>query len=177
VADAAYRYDRRMGAALRQPNNDERNVVRINARAVTVALCGLILGALTACANSDSPDVTASSTGSPSATSSPSAATSPTTPPPTTPAALILKTPKEAAEHLYNAWKAGDKPAALLGASSSAVDSLFSEAWTDKPYFFGGCSTDTECDYNYAAGVIKMTIAGSAATGYKVTAVERGNAG
>jgi hypothetical protein len=115
-----------------------------------------------------------------------------TTPPPSTPTPtpvvtttpppppLILTTPQAAAEHLYNAWKANNKPDALRGATTSAVTALFKIKWKTGVYFFGGCTTPTapsECDYNWASGIIAMHISGNATSGFKVTSVGTGSAG
>src|SRR5262249_6528664 len=128
------------------------------------------------------PDASLGSTNPTPSTPAPStpAATTPTVTPPAEPAttpAPVLTTAQAAAEHLYNAWKAGDKPTALQGASQAAVDALFSKAWKDGTYFCGVGSDDTQCQYNFAAGVINMTISGNASAGFTVTAVDRGNAG
>jgi hypothetical protein len=97
--------------------------------------------------------------------------------PTATPTPVKLTTPTAAAKHLYDAWKAGDKPTALRAASSAAVTTLFATAWKDGTYFFGGCSTSKECDYNFATGIVKMTIAGSKSAGYTVSEVEFDSAG
>jgi hypothetical protein len=88
-----------------------------------------------------------------------------------------LTTPEAAATHLYNAWRAGDKTTAAQGASAAAVTALFTKTWKASTYFFGGCSTASQCQYNFATGAIMMTISGSASAGYTVTKVEFGNAG
>jgi hypothetical protein len=146
----------------------------VRALVVTAALA-LVGGCAQDTGNDTPPPTATSTTGSfPTAGSSPTAATTTTSPP------LILKTPKAAAEHLYNAWKANDKATARLGASSSAVDALFAKKWKAGTYFFGGCTVPTapsECDYNWAGGVIAMTIEGNATAGFKVTKVSMGSAG
>jgi hypothetical protein len=110
------------------------------------------------------------------ASASPSPACSPcSTAPP-----LVLTTPQSAAEHLYNAWKANDQASASLGASSSAVTTLFAKTWQADTYFFGGCTEPTapsECDYNWSGGIIAMMITGDPAAGFKVSTVSFGNAG
>lgn len=88
-----------------------------------------------------------------------------------------LSTPTEAAQHLYEAWQAGDQAMAATGASHDAVAHLFAHTWTADTYFFGGCSSSVECDYNYADGVIRMTIGAAPTGGYTVTDVVFGSAG
>jgi hypothetical protein len=103
-----------------------------------------------------------------------------TTPPPTTAPPLILTTPQAAAEHLYNAWKANDKTAAALGASSAAVAALFAKKWKSGVYFFGGCTepvAPSECDYNWSGGIIAMKIDGNKTAGFRVVSVSTGSAG
>lgn len=102
---------------------------------------------------------------------SPATATATTAPP------LKFTTPMAAATHLYDAWKAGDKATARQGASAAAVAALFAKTWKSGTYFFGGCSTDTQCQYNFATGAIMLTIGGNASAGYTVTNVEFGSAG
>jgi hypothetical protein len=66
---------------------------------------------------------------------------------------------------------------AAQGASADAVSTLFAKPWSTNTYTFGGCSDSTECDYNYAAGVVAMTIDGNDTTGYTVSKVSFGSAG
>jgi hypothetical protein len=140
--------------------------------AVALVACGALVP-LAACASG-------ASTGTASTGSSPSAAssTTPTAAPSASPVASapILTTAESAAKHLYAAWQAGDQATAAQGASAAAVSGLFAKAWADNTYFFGGCS-GTECDYNYAAGVVKMTVTGDVSTGFTVSAVEFSSAG
>jgi hypothetical protein len=133
--------------------------------------------------------IAACTSSTPTAGSSPTAppaATAPASPPATvapspsasaSPSPQIFSTPTSAAQHLYAAWKANDRTDAAIGASPAAVHALFTRHWTSGTYFFGGCSTHTECDYNFSTGAIRMTLTGTATTGYKVTAIAIGNAG
>jgi len=158
--------------------------VKIHKRYLSVALVAVIAALLGGCAsgnNGEQPGSNPSGTGAigeidSTASASPSAVCNPcSTPPP-----LILTTPQAAAEHLYNAWKANDMASAGLGASSSAVTALFAKAWQADTYFFGGCtepSAPSECDYNWAGGIVAMTITGDPAVGFQVSAVSFGNAG
>jgi hypothetical protein len=150
-----------------------RNPVPAGLVAVATVAIALVGGCAKDTGNSVTP---------PSATSTPTASTvaSPTAVPTTTAPAPILTTPQAAAEHLYNAWKTNDKATALLAASSSAVNALFAMKWKASTYFFGGCTQPTapsECDYNWAAGVIAMKIDGDAMAGFRVTSVSTGSAG
>jgi hypothetical protein len=117
------------------------------------------------------PTTTVTATVTSTATASAAAAPSPS------PAAQIFTTPTAAAKHLYTAWQAGNRTAAAAGASKTAIDALFAHHWASGTYFFGGCSTTTECDYNFASGVIKMTVGGDATSGYTITDIAFGSAG
>lgn len=160
--------------------------MRVTARAAALAASAFAAVVLaSACSSTTTPTATLSTAPGTPATSAPASSAPPaTTPPATTPPATpvtsappVFTTAEAAAKHLYNAWKAGDKAAALQGASQSAVDALFSEDWKAGTYFFGGCSDDTQCQYNWAQGAINMTISGNASSGFIVTGVDRGNAG
>lgn len=89
----------------------------------------------------------------------------------------VFATPEAAAAHLYQAWQDDDEPAALEDATQGAVDMLFADTWQDGTYYFGGCGTATECDYNSATGTIRMTISPAPGGGYQVTDVDTGSAG
>ena len=153
--------------------------MRVTPRAATLAACAFAaIVFASACSSAGTPTATLSTAPGTPAPSTPAVTTPPVTTPPAEPAPPpVFTTAEAAAKHLYNAWKAGDKTTALQGASQSAVDALFSEDWKDKTYFFGGCSDDTQCQYNWAEGAINMTISGNASSGFTVTAVDRGNAG
>lgn len=153
-----------------------RNRAQVIALAAAVVLAGgCALGRTGSSGGPKESPVGGVTTTPPAPTPTPTPTPAKTTPPP-----LILKTPQAAAEHLYNAWKANDKPTALLAASSSAVTALFKIKWKTGVYFFGGCTTPTapsECDYNWAGGIIAMHISGNATSGFKVTSVSTGSAG
>jgi hypothetical protein len=141
-----------------------------------------VIGLLAGCSSSGkggagalgTPDPTPAATATATATVTATATATVTA---TASAPAKLTTPEAAAKHLYNAWMAGDKTTAGQGAASSAVTALFAKTWKTGTYFFGGCSTATQCQYNYATGAIMMTISGSASAGYVVTNVEFGSAG
>jgi len=113
-------------------------------------------------------------------TAPPTTAASTPSPVVTTPPPLILTSPKAAAEHLYDAWRTRNRTAALQGAATGAVDTLFAKTWQANTYFFGGCTTPTapsECDYNWAQGALAMKISGNATAGFRVDTVSFGSAG
>lgn len=155
--------------------------MKISRSLVPAALAAVAIALVGACTSSPSgtPTPTGAAT-SAAATGAPTSASAPTTAASSAPVAPILTTPQAAAEHLYNAWVAKDKPTALLAASTTAVNALFAKTWKSGTYFFGGCTLPTapsECDYNWSGGIIAMTIAGDATTGFRVTAVSTGSAG
>jgi hypothetical protein len=148
-----------------------RNVLATVLVTAAVALAG---GCAPGASNGDTTPPAATTTSTPASVASPTVVTTTTKPP------LILTTPQAAAEHLYNAWMANDKATALLAATKSAVDALFAMKWKAGTYFFGGCTQPTapsECDYNWAAGIIAMKIDGNATAGFRVIAVSTGSAG
>jgi hypothetical protein len=153
----------------------------------TLLAAAALLALAAGCATQNTPTgelgSAATGTGAPATLPSGPTATTPaagaTTPGPTK-TKLVLGTPKAAAEHLYAAWQARDTAKALLGASASAVTTLFAHTWTSGTYFFGGCTMPTapsECDYNWSGGIVAMKIDGSASAGFRVTSVSFGNAG
>ena len=160
------------------------SVLKINkshAQAVLIAAAVALVGGCSPGTNNNSTPPTATTpAGSSQLGSATPTVPATTAPPPTTPPPLVLTTPQAAAEHLYNAWKANDKPTARLAASSAAVDALFAKKWKASTYFFGGCTepvAPSECDYNWAGGIIAMKIAGDKTAGFRVTAVSTGSAG
>ena len=159
-------------------------MVKIHTRHVSAALVAVMIALLSACAsgsNGEQPASNPSGTGGigqldSTASASPTSGGAPTTTAPP----LILTTPQSAAEHLYNAWKANDPASASMGASSSAVTTLFANTWQADKYFFGGCTQPTapsECDYNWSGGIIAMMITGDPVAGFQVSAVSFCNAG
>lgn len=157
--------------------------MKISNRYARSVLVGLAIALASGCTPGTSDSGTppaSSSAGAYTTETAPPTTAPPTTAVPTTPPAPVLTTPQAAAEHLYNAWKAGDKPTALLAASDSAVTTLFATKWKASTYFFGGCTEPTapsECDYNWSGGVIAMKIDGTATAGFRVIKVSMGSAG
>jgi hypothetical protein len=89
-----------------------------------------------------------------------------------------ISDPAKAADHLFDAWQAGDRQLALGAASPSAVRALFAIPPTPTPRF-GGCrSRDLgfDCVYGYpdADGIffIDMRVEGGASAGYRVVSIE-----
>lgn len=159
--------------------------MKVNRHATAALLVAVAIGGVGGCGGPSTTtpaDSSSPAAGGPAAptTVSTGAATPTVSVTPTTAASLALTTPKAAAEHLYDAWRANDRLSALEGASAIAVDTLFSEAWTADTYFFGGCTRATapaQCQYNWAAGTIIMMIDGDAVQGFRVTATSFDTAG
>ena len=90
------------------------------------------------------------------------------TPPPTGGPALKLPTPKDAANHLYEAWKAGDRAKALQAATQRAVDALFSRPFNAAS--FRGCDEPdqlgADCSYRYEGGGLVIHVVGDATEGF-----------
>ena len=81
---------------------------------------------------------------------------------------------KVAAQRLYQAWRANDRPAALRVASKAAVDKLLSVTW--RAMRSKGCQRADEgfqCVYEDPKLDVRVafTIDGGASAGYGVTAV------
>lgn len=90
---------------------------------------------------------------------------SPETPPPaptttTTAVPAELASPNEAATHLYSAWEAGDRDAALAGASAEATDALFARPFGSAR--LTGCDAPSQvgsdCVFRVADGVLRMHV-------------------
>ena len=82
--------------------------------------------------------------------------------------------PEDAAEGLFNAWKAKDRAAASKYASDMAVKTLFGEGSPEGLQFQGCDKAEGEgagynCGYTYEGGAVIMVVTGSEADGYKVT--------
>ena len=96
------------------------------------------------------------------------------TPPPTGAAALKLPTPKDAANHLYEAWKSGDKAKALQAASQRAVDALFARPFNTAS--FRGCDEPdqlgADCSYRYEGGGLVIHVIGDTTSGFTAETAE-----
>ena len=107
-------------------------------------------------------------TGSPSV-ESPSPTPQPTAAPSPSPTIAGAASPELAARSLYDAWQAGDRPKALQFSTQRAVDQVF-----NRPFFaldFAGCDAEGSgfaCSYETESEELKMSITGSADTGYTV---------
>ena len=99
---------------------------------------------------------------SPTPTESPAASPSPTV-------AAGAPSPEVAARTLFEGWQAGDRAKASQFATQAAVDVVFS-----RPAFtldFAGCDAEGAgfaCSYETETEELKMTLTGSATTGYRV---------
>lgn len=129
-------------------------------------LAVVAVSALTACGSDDSPAVEGPF---PQITTTTSTTTQATAAP-----ALKLPTPKEAATHLYEAWKKTDRPSALQAATPAAVDALFAHPF--KQGALRGCDEPTslgaDCVYAYERQAVKMHITGDATNGFVVQTAE-----
>ena len=81
--------------------------------------------------------------------------------------------PEDAAQGLFNAWKAKDRAAAKRYASDIAISALFDEG-SAEGLQFQGCEKDEggdyyNCGYTYEGGAAIMQVSGNDADGYKVT--------
>lgn len=95
-------------------------------------------------------------------TTAPAATTTTTAPTATAPPAPVgLASPREAAQRLYDTWKAGDRPSALVVATPAAVEGI----WTTAPgdySLYNDCDSaefDTSgCLYRGNSGTIQFTM-------------------
>jgi hypothetical protein len=89
-----------------------------------------------------------------------------------------ISDPAKAADHLFDAWQAGDRELALQAASASAVRALFAIEPTPRPHFSGCRSVNLgfDCQYGYSHdnGIwyLIMRVEGGASAGYRVASVE-----
>ncbi len=149
--------------------------------------------ALTACSSSGGtkralPTTTIAAAGS--TTSATASATTTTrrpatssTAPPTTRRSVITPAPDalgrftdpaDAANHLYNSWKAANRPEAETAASAGAVDSLFARPWQGPDYTLGGCTNREfgfDCRFAQGGSSLLMRVEGGASAGYHVETV------
>ena len=83
--------------------------------------------------------------------------------------------PEDAAQGLYNAWKAKDRAAASKYASDIAVSTIFSGDGSPEGLQFQGCDkaegedAGYNCGYSYEGGALIMVVTGNDTDGYKVT--------
>lgn len=85
-----------------------------------------------------------------------------------------LTDPEEAANHLFEAWKAGDKAKALQFADQKAVDEVFSRPYTGPDPEFMGCDHEVDhyfCRFRYEGGSTTYRVDGGVSAGYMVTEV------
>ena len=91
------------------------------------------------------------------------------TPPSSTPG-VKLTSPAAAANHLYEAWKAGDRAKALQAANERAVTELFGHPFNTAS--FRGCDEPdqlgADCSYRYEGGGLILHVIGDATTGFIV---------
>lgn len=121
-----------------------------------------------------SPTATASATeaATPSASPSPSATVG--TSPSATADPQKLTDPADAARHLFDAWKAGDRTRALKFADQKAVDEVFSRPYTGPDPEFMGCDHEVDhyfCRFRYEGGSTTYRVDGGVSAGYQVTEV------
>jgi hypothetical protein len=92
----------------------------------------------------------------------------------TTTAPTKLAKPEDAASHLFEAWKAGDRTAAKQFATFAAVDTIFSHPYTSPAPAFMGCDREADhynCNYFYEGGGMHFLVDGGAAAGWIVSKV------
>ena len=85
-----------------------------------------------------------------------------------------LTRPEDSALHLFEAWKAGDRAAALEFAQPEAVDEVFSRPYTGPEPQFQGCAHDVDhylCNFYYEGGATIYRVDGGSSAGYYVTEV------
>lgn len=118
-----------------------------------------------------SPTASASATASAEPSASPSATNSS---PPATADPQKLTDPADAARHLFDAWKAGDRTKALKFADQKAVDEVFSRPYTGPDPEFMGCDQEMDhyfCRFRYEGGSTTYRVDGGVSAGYQVTEV------
>ena len=95
------------------------------------------------------------------------------TPPASVPG-VKLTTPTAAANHLYEAWRTGDRTKALQAANERAVSALFARPFNSAS--FRGCDEPSQlgadCSYRYEGGGLIMHVTGDATTGFIVETAE-----
>ena len=148
---------------------------------LTAALCASVLLLLAGCSKSTNTNSTTNvNTTTKTTTNAPTpAATAQPTAQPTatgTDVGRSLKSakPEDAAQGLFNAWKAKDRAAASKYASDMAVQALFAEGSPEGLQFQGcdrgeGEDAGYNCGYSYEGGALIMVVTGNDTDGYKVT--------
>ena len=112
-----------------------------------------------------------------STASSPRSTTTSTTSPPVDPDSVDpgrFGRPEDAATHLYNAWRAGDREKAALSGQPGAVSYLFSLPEYPGGFTLQGCSyrdAGYDCRFEGAAEALLMRVEGRASAGWRVVAV------
>jgi hypothetical protein len=109
----------------------------------------------------------------PAPTASPTAAVT-TASPDATGEPQKLTSPEEAAQHLFDSWKAGNKTEALKYADQAAVDEVFSRPYTGPDPEFMGCDHEVDhyfCRFRYEGGSTTYRVDGGNSAGYIVTEV------
>jgi hypothetical protein len=118
--------------------------------------------------------------GSPTPAASATASAEPSAPASVEPSASAtadpekLTDPEEAAKHLFDAWKAGDKAKALKFADQKAVDDVFSRPYSGPDPEFMGCDHEVDhyfCRFRYEGGSTTYRVDGGVSAGYMVTEV------
>lgn len=140
-------------------------------------LAVVVIAALAAVGCAQDPAVEDSPTPSETAPASPTAQAPPTQAAPTTspaPQPDNLTTPEDAAGHLLDAWKTGDRTLALKFAGEAAVDDVFSRPYTGPDPEFMGCDHEVDhylCRFRYEGGSTTYRVDGGVSAGYEVTEV------
>ena len=102
------------------------------------------------------------------------ATTATTSPPNSTPDNLgRFRTPEDAATHLYEAWRTGDRNKAALSGQPAAVNFLFSLPDYPGGFALTGCTfrdAGYDCRFEGAADAVVMRVQGGASAGWRVTA-------
>ena len=146
------------------------------------ALCASSLLLLAGCSKSTNTNSTTNvnTTRSTTTTNAPTPAASPQPTAQATPTgtdvgrSLKSAKPEDAAQGLFNAWKAKDRAAAKKYASDIAISALFDEG-SAEGLQFQGCEKDESesdqynCGYTYEGGAAIMRVTGNDTDGYKVT--------
>jgi hypothetical protein len=88
---------------------------------------------------------------------------------------LVCSTPSDAAHAFVQAWQAGDRAAAGRCAAPDAVAALFARAAPSVPWAFQQCDGPDPgvpvCTYTFPGGTAQLTLMGTEAQGWKVSAL------
>jgi hypothetical protein len=147
-----------------------------------VAKMLIVLALVTgACSDDDEPPASTTTSADLSSTSvtepalEPGATTTTAKPGQTAGTARPLTKPEDSATHLFQAWQRGDRTEAGRHASQRAVDSLFTEQYSEPAPTFDGCTADGDhynCTYRGASYRLVFRVEGSASDGYRVERVD-----